>query len=110
MYIRMNISVGKKRGPRTSESSPLLRVNCEAILVVESYQSQTSLDMREVVEAMEDDVLQTRQGTHGSEVEVEMSGWIPDTCLTRTRDTKYYRIINLYWHIKDLLGSAITEK
>lgn len=37
-------------------------------------------------------------------------GWIPDTDTDYTWDTKYFRTIDLYWHMKSLLGQALFER
>lgn len=94
------------RGRQARPSLPLPISHQDAVQVEEFFQTQTPPASRGAVEAMEEEVCRIKQQILNGEVDAEMIAWIPDTDSTRARDTKYYRTVELYWHIKDLLGEG----
>jgi hypothetical protein len=43
------------------------------------------------------------------EVDEEFTRWILDIGTSRSNETKYHKTIDLYWHVKTLLGRIIVE-
>jgi hypothetical protein len=35
--------------------------------------------------------------------------WIPNTGSSRARESQYYKTIDLYWHMKTLMGKVLVE-
>jgi hypothetical protein len=62
------------------------------------------------VEEVEAVVQQERTMNKEHEVAVVTICWIPDVGTTRARDTKYWKTIELYWHIKNLLGQILQTR
>ena len=44
------------------------------------------------------------------EVDAEFCQWILDTLSSHSRDTKYNKTIDLYWHMKTLLIKMLVER
>jgi len=65
---------------------------------------------KEALDALEEYVCHARKQTPDNEVDVEMIAWISDTRSSKSKETKYYKTINLYWHMKSLLGRDLTDK
>lgn len=36
--------------------------------------------------------------------------WIPDTLSSRTRESQYFKTVDLYWHLKTLMGKVLVER
>jgi hypothetical protein len=105
----MERTEGRRIKCRTSTRVPLPRAHCEAVQAVETFQTLTPPAMRDVVEAMATEVRRTRQRTRESNFDANMLRWIPNMSSTNARETKYCCIVELYWHMKALLGRTITE-
>jgi hypothetical protein len=44
------------------------------------------------------------------EVEEATIHWVLDVGTSRERDTKYWKTVELYWHIKNLLGQMLQTR
>jgi hypothetical protein len=62
------------------------------------------------LETLEADIRLERISTSDSEIDAEMTAWIPDIGSSQSREAKYYKTIYLYWHVKALLGNIMTNK
>lgn len=56
---------------------------------------------------MEACVHQERASLHDWDVDIEIGNLVADLGRSRERDTKYLKIVYLYWHIKMFLGKII---
>lgn len=61
------------------------------------------------IESLENEAHQGRMNTPDAAVDAEFMPLLPDTVSTRARDTKYLRIVDLYWHMKIILAKAIND-
>jgi hypothetical protein len=43
-------------------------------------------------------------------VDENMIAWIPDIGSSNSRENKYYRTIDMYWHMKAFPGRSLIEK
>jgi hypothetical protein len=52
------------------------------------------------------------RGGHTSEEEIlaEAKGWVPDPGQTRTRETKYFRLAEVYWITKAMVTQALAQQ
>jgi hypothetical protein len=62
------------------------------------------------MEEVEDTVNLEREMTTDSEVAETTIHWVPDVRHTRGHDTHYWRIVELYWHIKTFMGQMIQTR
>jgi hypothetical protein len=52
------------------------------------------------VEALEDHVLSQRRVTREEDIIEEATKWVADPVNPRTRDTRYFRMVEAYWMVK----------
>jgi hypothetical protein len=100
----MERGCARNRGCHSSSHLSLSRTHQDSIREVETYHVQTPPPTRDALKTLEEEACQARQDTPDSEIDVEMLAWIPDTGSLGSRETKYHQTIELYWHIKALLG------
>lgn len=48
--------------------------------------------------------------TQDSKVDLSESAWILYSGSSHNRDTKYYKIVEIYWHMKMVMGQAPVAK
>lgn len=48
--------------------------------------------------------------TPDGDMDRDMQSWVPEIGSARTQDTKYYKLIDLYRHMKTLMGHALIER
>jgi hypothetical protein len=65
---------------------------------------QIKLDLVEV------DVWVLRHFIVDKEVHENICSWIPDLVSSRAMVSQYYKTIDLYWHIKALMGKVMVER
>jgi hypothetical protein len=63
--------------------------------VANHYHKRFSIDIKAEVEDIEDKVKEKRGNTSTKEAN-EKIHWIPDTGFSRSRDTKFFRMVELY--------------
>lgn len=44
------------------------------------------------------------------DIDAELTDWIPDTGSSKSQKTNYYHTIDLYWHVKALLGKVMADR
>lgn len=66
----------------------------------------TPPEIREELKIMEADVHLERFSTLDMDIDAKITSWIPNTRSSRSLETKYYHTIDLYWHVKALLGKG----
>jgi hypothetical protein len=76
----------------------------------ENYKTITPPRTRADMELVEEEGHLERTLLNEEAVNEEFTQWIMDNGTSRSRETKYHRTINLYWHVKTLSGKVITEK
>jgi hypothetical protein len=75
-----------------------------------AFKVHTPLEIRVKLEIAKVDVHLDRNLVLDEEVDVELCPWISDTGSSQTREMKYHKTTNLYWHIKSLLGKMLTKR
>jgi hypothetical protein len=59
---------------------------------------------------LEEEVRQIRQFQEDEEVEAQLGGFIPDLGCTKSRNSKFFRTLELYWHTKTLVAIGMLPK
>jgi hypothetical protein len=59
---------------------------------------------------LEEEVKLVREFKEDEEVEHQVGGIIPDLGCTRTRNSKFYRTLELYWHTKMMVALGMLPK
>lgn len=98
------------KGRTLCPSLPLPQAQQEAIVAAENFIAHTPLETQAALGILEVDVQLERNMTLDNEIDAVMVARIPNTGSSRSRDTKYNRTIDLYWHMKGLLGRALKDK
>jgi hypothetical protein len=80
------------------------------MVATENYQALTPPETIVELELVKADVHLERALVNEEEVDEEFTHWILDTGTSHSRETKYHRTIDLYWHVKTLLGKVMTER
>lgn len=81
----------------------------EARRSIARYNDTTPTEIHSITSDMEDEVCFNSHFILHQHVEKDTRNWIPDTGNTRSRQTRYIQTIDLYWHIKTLLGHVLVE-
>lgn len=81
----------------------------EAVATAKAFRIHTP-KIRTELELVEADVWLDQILVQNEEIDAELSPWIPDTGTSHSKETKYHRTIDLYWHMKTLLGKVMTER
>lgn len=68
----------------------------------ECYHKRFYADIKAEVAEIEDKVRE--------DVDEVLLHWIPDTQFSRSRDTEFFRMVELYWHAKSFIALVIEEK
>jgi hypothetical protein len=73
-------------------------------MIATGYQFRHSENNRKHVELQKSHIQKKRPQTPDQEVD-EVVGWvIPDPRHSRGRDSKYAKIVDLYWHVKEIIA------
>jgi hypothetical protein len=59
---------------------------------------------------LEEEVHQIREFHDDDEVEAQVGSFILDLGCTRTRNSKFYRTLELYWHTKTMVAMGMLPK
>jgi hypothetical protein len=62
------------------------------------------------MEGLQRDVDIKRQQTSEEEILVEAREWVPDPGQMRMRETKYFRLVEVYWHTKAMIAQAMVQQ
>jgi hypothetical protein len=95
--------------PRSS-SLGSLRVSKVVIAVAEFYEEFVPEEDKATMSALEAEVRLVREFKDDGEVEYQVGGLIPDLGCTRTRNSKFFRTLELYWHTKTMVALGMLPK
>jgi hypothetical protein len=74
------------------------------------HSTHTTPEAQAAMDRLEAAVRQERSRIPDVEIDVDLMPWILDTGSIQAGETKYFRTMDLYWHIKTLLSKAIIDK
>lgn len=103
---------GKKKVSHT-QSPPAVCYRTRKVEVVaihKGYQMCHSESTRKKVEPIEDRITQKRAQIPDTVVDAEVGRVIPDPGHSRGRDSKFAKIVDLYWHVKEMVTSKIRRE
>lgn len=90
----------RRRWPRLSPISRS-RAAKAVIEAAEFYHEFVPKEDQAATHAMESEAKLAREFKEDEEVEHQVGGIIPDLGCTRTRNSKFYRTLELYWYTND---------
>jgi hypothetical protein len=76
----------------------------------EAFKTYIPREIHAKLEIVEVDIRLDCNLVPDEEVDAELCQWILDTCSSHSRDMKYNRTIDLYWHMKTLLIKMLAER
>jgi hypothetical protein len=85
----------------------------EAKAVVEDtefYHQFVSPDDKSTMSTLEEEVRMNRTYKENKEVEEQVGDIIPNLGSTKTRNSKFYRTLELYWHTKTMVALGMLPK
>lgn len=82
----------------------------EVVAIHKGYQMCHSESTRKKVEPIEDRITQKRTQIPDTVVDAEVGRVIPDPGHSRGRDSKFSKIVDLYWHVKEMVASKIGRE
>lgn len=97
--------VGHSHRPPAGSSSRDGIGKVKVVAIRKGYQRHHSETIRNQVELMEDRIRQKRTQTPDSVVDEEVGKVISDHGHSRSRDLKYAKMVDLYWHVKEMMAS-----
>jgi hypothetical protein len=59
---------------------------------------------------VEEDIHLDRRNIHERKIDADIVDWILDLGSSRARDTKYWTMVDLYWHIKTFVGKVLQDR
>jgi hypothetical protein len=62
------------------------------------------------VEEIENRVREKRGRTFGDKVDYEVMSWVLDMIFLRSRDTKYIKLVSMYWYMKTFIAMTIEVR
>lgn len=71
---------------------------------------QISTKIKATMATMEEDIKRKRQKLSKDDLEAKFKEWVPDSGNSRTRDTKIFKLIELYWMNKDFIAQVVEER
>jgi hypothetical protein len=75
-----------------------------------SFEAHTPPNIQENINLLEADIRVLCRFVSDEEVQEKTQSWIPNTGNTRSHVSHYMRTIELYWHMKLLLGRAMMDR
>jgi hypothetical protein len=61
------------------------------------------------MDAVEADVRVLRKFISDDEVKETTNSWVPDTGFVRGRSSQYLKTVDIYWHLKTLMGRVLLD-
>jgi hypothetical protein len=115
---------GEKTGPlRNKDSQPRKGrgshpagtptiINCRVARVVRGartrYQNLCSVEEKELMGRVQEEVLRKRKNMSDEEIMWSVKEWVPHPGKSRTRDTKFFHLAEVYWMTKAMVAQAMV--
>jgi hypothetical protein len=64
---------------------------------------------KKVVEEVEERVQSSEANMYDREMLEEVEDWVEDPFYSKTRETKYFKIVEIYWIVKAMVGQALHK-
>jgi hypothetical protein len=88
----------------------MIKVKSFAMEATEIYNDKFSFEMKMEVGEIENRVRENKGRTSNEQVDEEIFSWLPDLGFSRSRDTKFLNIVDLYWHMKIFVAMIVEVK
>jgi hypothetical protein len=93
--------------PHSAQPSLQKKASIDAIEFYEDYVPEP--DKAKMIK-LEEEVRQIRYFHDGDEVEAQVGSFIPDLGCTRTRNSNFYKTLELYWHTKTMVAMGMLPE
>jgi hypothetical protein len=93
----------------TSREGPTCAAR-EAIGIVDYYETYVHEDDKVMMSALEDEVLLVHEFKEDSEVDLKVGRVIPDLGCTKSRNSKFFHTLELFWHVKTMIVLDMLSK